>query len=328
MTTDQELLTETNNFSGTDLSGKSFAGRKDLVGANFSNCIIRGTNFSDAKLEKANFSGAIAGLQIPWIIILLNVLICTCFLLGLVTISAGTWVAVILANTNNYTVLSSQAVPLMLVVIVVFYVFSIKKNFFYGLSTIAITIFTLLAFASFSDRLSLALYIAIVLSLTIITISSLIITWIWISSFLLTDFKEGFSKKAGIITSSLGLLLGIVIGLKNNAGSGAVAASFEIGKNENFINIGDYQWIKPLAFTVAILITLLSGWIANRILPDESKRDVWIKNAAKAFASIKGTNFTKANLTDTNFEKAFLLLTKVDVKIFQVELSMQMVQVH
>lgn len=305
MTTNKKSLSG-KKFTSSDTRGQSFVGRKDLVGADFSNCDIRGANFSKVNLENADFTGAITGLQKRWIIVLLVSLFCLCFVLGLVSISAGTWIVIILANMPNYDFLPGKTVYLMLITILIFYGYSIFKNFFYGLSSIGITTFVLLILSSFSDRLNMALYIAIILSLVIVAIATMIISWIWISSFILTEFKEHFAKKIGIIISSWGIILGIAVGITNNAGSGAVEASFEIGKTVNAIRIEDRLWLKPAAIILAISIGILSGWIAKRILPNSSKRDLWIKTSAKVFTAFNGTNFHKAILSEATFQEAFL----------------------
>ncbi|MEH1785134.1 MAG: pentapeptide repeat-containing protein [Nostoc sp.] len=56
------------DFSGQNLRGRNFKGRKDLVGANFSYADIRGANFTNANLTSANFSHTKAGLQRRWVI--------------------------------------------------------------------------------------------------------------------------------------------------------------------------------------------------------------------------------------------------------------------
>ena len=61
------------DFSGQNLRGRSFKGRKDLVGANFSYADIRGADFTNALLVEANFSQAQAGREPGWAMILLGV---------------------------------------------------------------------------------------------------------------------------------------------------------------------------------------------------------------------------------------------------------------
>ncbi|MEA5504359.1 pentapeptide repeat-containing protein [Halotia wernerae UHCC 0503] len=58
------------DFSGQNLRGRNFKGRKDLAGANFSYADIRGANFNGANLTGANFSHAKAGLRSSSVIIL------------------------------------------------------------------------------------------------------------------------------------------------------------------------------------------------------------------------------------------------------------------
>ena len=49
---------ESRDFQRQNLRGKSFKGRKDLSGADFSEADLRGTNFTGANLQGAKFVGA------------------------------------------------------------------------------------------------------------------------------------------------------------------------------------------------------------------------------------------------------------------------------
>lgn len=51
------------DFSGQNLRGRSFKGRQELAGANFSNALIEGADFTGANLRDANFCSVQAGLQ-------------------------------------------------------------------------------------------------------------------------------------------------------------------------------------------------------------------------------------------------------------------------
>ena len=59
----------TQNFAGTNCQGRSFQGQ-DLSGADFSYADIRGANFNGANLTGANFSHARGGVQVIWGIVL------------------------------------------------------------------------------------------------------------------------------------------------------------------------------------------------------------------------------------------------------------------
>ncbi|MBD1843923.1 pentapeptide repeat-containing protein [Cyanobacteria bacterium FACHB-63] len=72
------------NFSGKNLQGRSFQGQ-DLTGASFQNANVSGANLSNATLIGANFTGANAGLQMHWRIILY----CVVFILVMISGAAA-----------------------------------------------------------------------------------------------------------------------------------------------------------------------------------------------------------------------------------------------
>ncbi len=62
------------DFSGQNLRGRNFKGRKDLAGANFSYADIRGAKFTNINLTGANFSHAKGGVQLYSTILLILIL--------------------------------------------------------------------------------------------------------------------------------------------------------------------------------------------------------------------------------------------------------------
>ncbi|MGK7882123.1 MAG: pentapeptide repeat-containing protein [Crocosphaera sp.] len=65
----QEYANGRRDFRNLRLRGQSFRGQ-NFSGADFSGCDLRGTNFREAILQETNFTGAKAGLQKRWVIIL------------------------------------------------------------------------------------------------------------------------------------------------------------------------------------------------------------------------------------------------------------------
>ncbi|MCE2695979.1 MAG: pentapeptide repeat-containing protein [Nostocales cyanobacterium LE14-WE4] len=128
------------DYSGQNLQGRSFEGQ-NLEGANFSKADIRGADFTNAFLRGANFSGATAGLQRRWVIILLIIALLLLALAGIYSIIIGSLVANIF-DTKHPGNIFIGAVSLFFVA--VFCIGTIHKDLTTGLK--AITIAFLLAF--------------------------------------------------------------------------------------------------------------------------------------------------------------------------------------
>ncbi|MDB9512941.1 pentapeptide repeat-containing protein, partial [Kamptonema animale CS-326] len=115
------------DFSGQNLRGRSFKGRKDLAGANFSYADIRGTNFTDTNLIGANFSHAQAGLQRRWTIFLVLVSLLISALSGFFSAVAGFWIAIFFTPDNIKTLTIIPGV-LVLIVLAVFFIVTIRQG--------------------------------------------------------------------------------------------------------------------------------------------------------------------------------------------------------
>ncbi|HAC64254.1 MAG TPA: hypothetical protein DCF68_12115, partial [Cyanothece sp. UBA12306] len=116
------------NFRRLNLRGANFK-QQNLSGADFSYCQLQGTNFSEATLTGANFTGAKAGLQKRWVILLLLValvlIVCSSLFLAL----AGFLVTLIFdPDIENQVAGWASSI-----ILIIFCVISFRKNLGGGL---------------------------------------------------------------------------------------------------------------------------------------------------------------------------------------------------
>ncbi|MEH2460713.1 MAG: pentapeptide repeat-containing protein [Nostoc sp.] len=122
------------DYSGQNFRGRSFKGQ-NLTGANFSKADIRGANFSNAIVKNADFTGAKAGLQLHWVIVLLIVVLVLLTEGVIYSISLGLSAASIF--DTRYT--GSVFIGLVcIIVVVVFCIITLRKNLIAGLGAVAV----------------------------------------------------------------------------------------------------------------------------------------------------------------------------------------------
>ena len=121
------------DYSGQNLRGRSFKGQ-NLTGANFSKADIRGANFTNAILKDADFTGGKAGLRRRWAIGLLIASWLLSGISGLFSVLVGKLVAYIfdIKNTENFII-----GIVSLILILVFFIITIRKNLTAGLVAFA-----------------------------------------------------------------------------------------------------------------------------------------------------------------------------------------------
>lgn len=120
------------DFSGENLRGQSFKG-KNLSGVDFSEADIRGANFTNATLTGANFKGARAGLQRRWATGLVVASWILSALSGIFSAYTGYLVALIF-NSSSTEVLAGWVA---LIVLVVFFIVTLRQGLLEGLGAVA-----------------------------------------------------------------------------------------------------------------------------------------------------------------------------------------------
>ncbi|RAM48836.1 MAG: pentapeptide repeat-containing protein [Hapalosiphonaceae cyanobacterium JJU2] len=262
------------DFSHQNLRGQSFKD-KNLQGSNFSHADIRSANFTNANLKNANFSHVKAGLKPDIAVLLLNIAF-VCLALSGFALELG--VRAVLANLDSKPITSVTV-------------------FFLLVTFCIVTILRGLAGAA-------------LVTVTIAIIVTVVGAGVGIGSGPEADAITG--AIIGVVTIAL---VGLEVVAVSIAGTVAMAiagittitgvvASTLVGTSVAVITgIVDQATVVVVAITG--IATILGVYTAIRALAGEQKF-AFIKSIAIGFASIGGTIFRGADLTDANFSKAML----------------------
>ncbi|MEH2044286.1 pentapeptide repeat-containing protein [Nostoc sp.] len=263
------------DYSGQNLRGRSFKGQ-NLTGANFSKTDIRGANFTNAILKDADFRGGKAGLQRRWTIGLLIASWLLSGISGFFSILVGVLVAYIFDIKSTQNVIIGIV---SLIVILVFFIITIRKSLTAGLVA---GVFAVAFAGAFAVAFARAFAGAVA-----------------------GTFAFGF---AGAVVGAVAVAFAI-------AGAGAFAGAFAVaGAVAGAVAVafaiagaiaGAFAFAIAGAFAVAGAFTLFSAYIGWRSLTGDEK-DAWIRSFALAFAATGGTSFRNADLTDADFTGATL----------------------
>lgn len=275
-----------------NLSGAKLRGVR-LRGADLSNAVIRGVNFSEADLTDANFVGAQCGLPKQRYFLHLILLIYWLFFASILAAFNG-WVFV--APFLNSTPSIGGLVGL--VVVVSFFVISIRKGILSGFSllfssagVIAATTLAMAIVAAIAGTLlrPVALIgfgaLSATIAATVVSALALALTGVGV----LADNR--YFAAALIATSGVSIVAALVIALLVARAGGVVIGSV----------------VSAVAGTVGVSLAfvLFSAVIAWRALRGE-KQNLVVTRSAMAFAYIGGTTFRQANLTNALFSNAHL----------------------
>ncbi|MBW4603951.1 MAG: pentapeptide repeat-containing protein [Calothrix sp. FI2-JRJ7] len=265
------------DYSGRNLRGHSFKGQ-DLKGANFSYADIRSANFTGANLRNANFSHATAGLQRRWAIFL----VCLSWVLSGISgfFSAITGVLIASETSSLEDKITSW---IALIIVIVLFIIILRQ----GLNpTLAVAVAGVLAVA-FAGAIALAFVGTIRYTIALVG-------------------AEAFSVAAGAAVAIAGAVAGAVAlaGAFAFVGAGALAGAIA------FAFTGAFTGGRAVAGALAVAGAgvLLSAYIAWKAMKGDEKYAI-IRNIAVAFAAKGGTSFRSSNLTDVNFTGATLKST-------------------
>ncbi|MBD2509318.1 pentapeptide repeat-containing protein [Nostoc muscorum FACHB-395] len=274
------------DFSGQNLRGRNFKGRKDLVGANFSYADIRGANFTNVNLRKANFSHAKAGLQEPWKIAYLALI----SLLFLVLSGFFSYLTdYFLPLTFKASSLEKQiASCTTLILLIAFFLSTILQGVGAGLEAFAFAFTGTVAVAASVRGGTVAAFTgAAVVGLTVAVVIILAVAFAGV----VAAFSETVAATGAIV---------VIVALAS-----PVAISFaRFGSGKIIVVIVIIIAALALAFAVA-LFSIYIGWRAMK----GDEKYALIRNIALTFAAIEGTSFCGANLTNADFTAATLKST-------------------
>jgi uncharacterized protein YjbI with pentapeptide repeats len=264
------------DFSGQNLRGRNFKGRKDLAGANFSYADIRGANFSGANLTGANFSHAKAGLQRHWAIFLVFVSWLLSAISGFLWAFNGYLVSLTLNSSLNNQIIGWIA----LIILIAFFFVTIRQGVAAGLGSVALAVALAVA-----PAVALALPLALALALAFAFAGALALALALAFAF------AGALALALALAGVFALPLALAAAL---AGALAVA----------------------LAIALAVTGTLMSIYIAWQAMKGNEKyflvRNIAIAFAAIGGTSFRGAkltnaDFTQATLKSTDFRNTILI---------------------
>ncbi len=297
------------NFSGQNLRGRNFKDRKDLVRADFSNADIRGANFTNANLTGARFIGAKAGLLISHKIGLALISTILIFLSGY-AIALAAYGAIPAVGLYGQSGQEEWRTNYLLglfnvLILLIFTVTTIWQNLATSLRYVASAIFLTVAIFLALNILRVGpLYIAgnfftiewtaaaaISTPLNCLTLPILmLVNKISLTNVPEINTREDDDDKVGIFLRSVIAILGSFFSFYPVINTGRI----------------DFFSITYVGFFCIVTIFLSSYLSRNALFYLEINKYKSLKDIATALASIGGTNWNRANLTDANFTNAIL----------------------
>lgn len=334
------------DYSHKNLQGENFS-HADLSGVNFSHANIQGANFNNAKLIGANFSHAKAGVQFIWgIALVIASLFLTTSINSIVAQFVAFGLDYSIGKAAIFLVLIISLISLI-VFIAITNRRSLLSGFFTAIATTVIATVTLIIAAvivpNFSPLISSGdrnfALIGLLFSPSVITISTIALALLLALGIVVagnvTVYGGVFLAVIAIPDTAMSVVSNIV-GRSINAQDNYEAfvrlvAEFD-QKLISALNNPESQQLTPqdalqfatqilelakpgieLAiaygfFFVALPACILGVYIGWRTLAGDEQYEQ-IKNIAVISASLFGTRFREANLTDANFTQAELKST-------------------
>ena len=272
------------DFSGKNLRGRNFKGQ-NLTGAKFIGADIRGANFTNAILREADFTRAKAGLQRRWQIPLLIIALLIAAAAGCVGAIGGAFVGAFLSE-NSQKLLSYPGI-IFSIATVIFLMVIIPHGFKSAFEFFLVIAFVFVLILTFSFGLSLEVAGPVSLGLLLTLVFA-----VKFSLALALTF-------AGVVSDAFAL--GVIATLFGSSIALTLVAFVKVFATARAISV--------VGAVVGIYaVTFISGYISKRALADDN-RFSWLKSIAIEYATVKGTTFCNADITDANFTEATLKST-------------------
>lgn len=286
------------DFSGQKLRGKSFKGH-DLTGANFSRADIRGVNFQDALLVEANFSQAKAGLGYSKAVLQGIVWFILAVLLGIFSMAEGVWIAFVLEEMKekrgiaafqfNIIVLMTVGLVVLLLGILVVLIHRGRLKTAIGVcggvlagGFAVATVWTLVGSEVEARVIArLAMLMAAAMPLTVGILATIGAT---VRALAGTLARTVTWVAAGILPGA-SIVMVLVIGLES---------PFEL-----------WTGTQVMVSFLALILLVVASYIDRRMF-HEDEQFAFLQKVAVALASLGGTNFRGAHLTNADFTEAIL----------------------
>lgn len=279
------LLYMAENFQNQNLKGKSFR-EKNLTGEDFTGKDIRGADFTSAVLINTNFSKATAGQRLHWLIVLIVFSLILGLISGYIIAYSGALLSSVMFDTKAQPVGFWTGIVILLLLIISGYVV-IKKGIGSAIAVFSIAIaLTVVIIAAAGDNEDLiaatiiqTLGFAGIICGVFLSVIAIAVGW----------RLSKYATVPVIILSLIGCLPGSTEGLEK----------LEV-TNENLTFVA-----LIISSIVALISIALSGYVAWRVVKGD-KIYFLIPTITTWLASVGGTSFRNANLTDANFSGAIL----------------------
>jgi uncharacterized protein YjbI with pentapeptide repeats len=262
------------DFTGFEFQGANFF-NADLSEADFSNAEIQGANFFEANLQGATFYKAKAGLTLPWqcLFYIIHILLCltstfTC------TISIVFFIRFFRAYSDKLRRIPFENTALM--AIFAFLIVVYLRTFVYN------------SWMNFSVELGIYAIIAVFI--------------LAVLRALITEDKKDVQNFAltGFFLSAILIILKTDL-LHNYSVFGAWEKQLSL--KISYRTLGDGKWMTMIC--ASLIGGTFGSWFSKEAIKENGWFN-WLWDLYVRAATLKGTIFTKANLTNATFELAVL----------------------
>jgi len=280
------------DFSGKNLRGRNFTGQ-NLTGAKFVGADIRGANFTNAILREADFTLAKAGLQRRWTIFIVTISLVLSAISGLMSGLTTGWVRLFFTpnNIKLYTLIPGV---LLLIVLTIFFIFTLRQGLVVGAGAAAVTG----AVAGAVVVAWAAARAAAVAGAGAATVAAAV-----------AGAGAGAGAAAAAAAAAMAVAMAVAMaGATAGATAAAVAVAVVVAVAVAVAAAVAAAVASAGAGATAAVVAALGIYIAWRALAGDEKQAL-IRTIAISFAATGGTSFGNADLTDANFTKATLKST-------------------
>ena len=294
----------TKDYSNQNLRGRNFRGQ-DLRGANFANARIQGANFRGADLTGANFAGARAGLQKRWVLVLTIAAPLVSAICGFLY-----WIpaAIVLLIFDIDSVQNRAAGWMGIIFLIVFYTIVLRKGLFSGGTAAAATgTAAIIAIAAVTTAVAAAIAaavgavaIAVAATAAIVVVVAAATITIAVAAIVLVAAIATIA--AAVAIAAVAAIAAAVVATGIAFAGVAVVAAIAAAIRET----GDFTRSTSAAVACTILSLILVNFYMTWRAFEGDERHAWMLRFAAVFASIGGTTFRDADLTDADFTGAVL----------------------
>ncbi|MDJ0729398.1 MAG: pentapeptide repeat-containing protein [Crocosphaera sp.] len=271
----QQYANGRRDFRNLSLRGQSFR-EQNLSGADFSGCDLRGTNFKQAILKATIFRQAKAGLQKRWVIILVLISWLISAFSGFLSIFSATFIVYFFRSDREKVEAILGIIVILLLILILIAIIRQGLN------------------VAFAFAFAFAGAFAFAFAVTFAVVRAGAVT-----------FSVATAVGGAVAVTFAVAVVGAVA--VTFAVTFAIAGAFAITFAVTFVGAGTF-FVGAFDFAGSFAFTLLGGYLGWRSLKGDP-RDKWIRRIAIPFATIGGTSFYGADLTEADFTEATLKST-------------------